>query len=354
MTYLDDILNIAHNSEPADKFNVFLTSFRSPEKGKFVYVFYEGSDDSFFYNYYIGKIYTDYEIISPWSHGCEGKSVANKIYSSVKDWSKGWSKYPQSQFLFFCDRDYDDILDQAFPFQLESNVFTTCYYSIENYLIQKNVLYHMLDLLTVPPKVNIQKIKVDLYTPLNKSFNSIFREFLKKIHNLTLFCIICRLYEKRHNLGRQMTLDNIKITKLFSVSFSQENSSNPILQIQLSEEYKLMVEDIPKYLIQTAGANPLSQKIKQEDLDSISTKLAQIHDRVIFTRGKWISKFLINVVFEKIVSILRKKIKDKTNQKVANRLSVGSTVQIFNSIIHKKYFPSTLRQFLEVNLNNLT
>jgi len=104
----------------------FLTNF-DPSKHR-LHCFYEGREDEIFYRNFISPR-TEARLIG---YICGNKDEVYSVFSFV-------ARHPGcDQSLFFVDKDLSDLLREKRP--AHARFFVTAYYSIENYLVQQDVL----------------------------------------------------------------------------------------------------------------------------------------------------------------------------------------------------------------------
>jgi hypothetical protein len=117
-------------AKPIAALHKFLTNY-DPHDRRRVYAFVEGDPDKAFYRFhmqpYVGSVSEIY------IYNCEGKAEVYSAFRKVVD------RYPSCRrVLFFVDKDVDDIIGKVWP--ADPRIFVTDWYSIENYLVQKEVL----------------------------------------------------------------------------------------------------------------------------------------------------------------------------------------------------------------------
>ena len=343
MNQLQRMLMIDKATEPKDNYMRFLTSWKNRKKDiKLVYLFYEGVDDNFFYNHYVEKIYSNYKLIEPLPNGCEGKSSMNKLYLQISKWTDSWKKHPRSIFLFFCDRDYDELLETNYAFQCEKNLnsFTTAFYSIESYLIQKGVFARMLGALSIS-NVDQEKLKKH-YEDLDNSIMKLYMDFAQKMLGLTLCVMTQRKFEKNNPSESKISLDKVSIKKLFKVTIDYKK-----IVLELKERE---IEIRPYIYLEKQVNAPKLSFSHYEFVLGLESKFRDT-DIKEFIRGKWFSKLLF-FTYEKTRASLKSEFK-KIGATVKAGHSTSTAGDVYASILHKYYFPEDLKQFLELNYNNI-
>lgn len=122
MSFLDLLNESRESSAPA--YHEFLQ--RYDPKIKQVFVFYEGDEDSSFYNQFLAKHIPDDYNIEEIIAGCKNNVL--KIHREFD-----WKKYDKEQIIFIVDRDLSFWLNE--PEITEKNIFVTDEYSVENYVV---------------------------------------------------------------------------------------------------------------------------------------------------------------------------------------------------------------------------
>lgn len=121
MSFLKTLEEFGHSEAPI--FYEFL--FRYDPKKKQVFAFYEGDEDSSFYNELIAKQVNENCEIESIVVGCKNEVI--KLFRNFD-----WNQYNCHQIAFFVDRDLSYWLDENVEFGY--NVFVTDEYSVENYV----------------------------------------------------------------------------------------------------------------------------------------------------------------------------------------------------------------------------
>jgi hypothetical protein len=186
MTFLDT-LNAAANI-PEASYITFLQQYKF--KDTTIHLFYEGVEDSVFYNTYIQNLIDSNH--STQVYICDGKNNVLQNYNDIN-----WNKYNKNRVLFFIDKDLEDI--QSKNIITDENIFRTKYYSIESYLVCSEVLERFLK-----ETCNLQD--QPLINNLKAKFNDELVRFHKKLLTLSCWIVFCR----GNNLI--LNLNDIKIT----------------------------------------------------------------------------------------------------------------------------------------------
>ena len=131
-----EVINFLKKKEDkAPRANWMFAEQKASNVGKQLFLYFEGNSDSdeAFYKNPITYFYREYKTIT---RTCKGKSQVYKTYQF------DWNKNNKSLHLFFVDKDFDDFLKMN---NLEDeNIFTTKFYSIENYVVTEEVFRRVL------------------------------------------------------------------------------------------------------------------------------------------------------------------------------------------------------------------
>ncbi|MBK6544359.1 MAG: DUF4435 domain-containing protein [Saprospiraceae bacterium] len=122
-----EYLRKAAKSE-ATVYTTFLQQYSKNDNS--VHIFHEGKDDPSFYSNFIeSKLRKNRKVFY---YQSKNKNSVYHYYSKLN-----WSSYSKKRILFCVDKDFADILKITYP--IDSNIFVTEPYSIENYLVNKNI-----------------------------------------------------------------------------------------------------------------------------------------------------------------------------------------------------------------------
>jgi hypothetical protein len=189
MDFLAKIKNAAKTSN--EPYINLLQQYKKSDKS--IHLFHEGKDDPSFYTNFIKNILGEEYKLYFYNSGNKDKVL--------KDYKKiNWSTYKKHRVLFFTDKDYSDIL--GLKHITDENIFVTKYYSIENYLVTKEVVERILvELISIREEVIIRGIIKDF----DKQYSR-FCDLIRIISAWTLF-------HKRS--GREPVLQNIKLKDIF-------------------------------------------------------------------------------------------------------------------------------------------
>ena len=130
-----DFLNYLKDAAKSDisTHTKFLQQYRKFDNS--LHIFLEGKDDPSFYSNYLDRYRKKKQKI--YFYRAKNK---NSVYSNYR--KINWNIYTKNRVLFFVDKDFRDILNETYP--IDSNIFETKYYSIENYLVSKSMFSRCL------------------------------------------------------------------------------------------------------------------------------------------------------------------------------------------------------------------
>lgn len=213
-----------------------------------IHCFVEGvKGDITFYRNFVDQYFEGFSI--RW-YICNGYKNVLETYKIIQDsCSTKIKNYKRSNFLFFIDKDFSDILhlDRA----IDTNIFvTTSVYSIENYLVNEYIVDRLL-----------REYFLIIENPIIEKMLLLFRDFyndiqtiiLKEISYISLFIRQTELTDPRkHNIKFDEIIDIEKIVKI------NYNDSLSKIEVQLNRnEYNLMKVSLASIL----GENNITDAI---------------------------------------------------------------------------------------------
>src|SRR5271156_5034908 len=108
---------------------------RYSKHNKVVYGFVEGKEDPSFYRGYIDLILPDDWKVELWPAG--NKDHVYQVHKLID-----WRRFAKKRICFFVDRDLSAILPEKI--KTDTNIYVTSGYSIENYVVKKDVFKRIL------------------------------------------------------------------------------------------------------------------------------------------------------------------------------------------------------------------
>jgi hypothetical protein len=187
-------LNILKKSRDSDitVLQYFLLHFKRKEKC--IHAFFEGRDDpSFYTNYFENNLPKNYVFKI---YKCNNKKSVYYIYHQLKA-----RNVPKELSLYFVDKDLSDYLGEEWD--RDVNIFTTKYYSIENYMVNKTVLKRILIELY---GINESDATIEF---ILENFEIQLNRFYKLFIPLYAYIILKKLE------GYQILFNNINLHKIF-------------------------------------------------------------------------------------------------------------------------------------------
>ena len=181
---------------PLVPYHEFLLRYSS--SAKVVYGFVEGKQDPCYYRSFIEHSIPDDWSVELWPVG--RKTWVYQLHSSIN-----WNRYPRNRVCFFADRDFDDLLAEERPTDL--NIYVTDDYSIENSLTNRNTCLRALT--EVYSLANVPHAELEAVCDL---FDMQYERFLLAMLDVTVWLLIWT------RSGRIAHFGNIRMNDLFSVS----------------------------------------------------------------------------------------------------------------------------------------
>jgi hypothetical protein len=197
-----DLLRNARSSR-VSTVHKFLTHY-DPNSER-VFAFVEGDADEVFYRAQIQKYVPDQRQI--YVYNCDGKKGVCNAYEDIT------ARYPTChRVLFFLDKDLDDIVSATWP--SDPRIFTTEFYSIENYIVNKDALQRYFK-----DFVKVRRIEIELETILVN-----FDDGLRTFQRLMLPVMAWIVVAKRS--GARVHLQDINPGEMFHVT-AERTSRKP-------------------------------------------------------------------------------------------------------------------------------
>ena len=280
---MDFLQSLENERENVDPWNSFLVQYR--KESNILYVFHEGKDDTSFYRTHIK------------SHLKDGWSF---IFFNAKN-KKGVLKYSDeflenysedSKVIFLVDKDHDDFIDNKQQKVDYKWIYTTSYYSIENYVCSEDVLICFFNDMGLD--MSGKEIKSIL-----ENYRKMFDSFSKEVSIVMAFIICAKI--KRIEL---------KLSNLELNNYLKLNNENVTKKITGSDIFSSLKEQIVK---NQADVN----NIIEDEVIELEKELQKIEVKK-WLRGKEDMWFFIEFI---------KKIKDHHQIKFNVNLSEGNAMQ---------------------------
>lgn len=303
MTFLDK-LNAARDSA-ISAYHVFLLKYS--ETNNDIHAFFEGYEDSSFYTHVIRRIAGTDRKIHPYQ--CGSKKNVYDAFQSVSA-----KAHKNSVILFFVDKDLADILGEVY---IDApNIYTTDYYSIENYLVSEEMLEIVWqDIFRFKEStINFEVIK--------EQYNKEYAKFCALMVSIMAWIV----YMRKSN--QKLNLNNASLSRLYEI--------NNNMFLEISEEAKDRGE-IPLLEIMCNTTTPNEFWKTHEETKS---KLQMLKPKV-YIRGKFELWFFIGFI-KRLAELLRSMdVKSKT------QLSEGNAVEFLGP---RTIPPQSLIDFLTLNV----
>jgi hypothetical protein len=193
MTFIDQLRQARFSSTAV--LHEFLTQF-DPAQQK-VHAFFEGHDDGVFYGKFLNqRIPVGTRLCT---YRCEGKAKVYEVFGQII------ARYPKAKnVLFFVDKDLDDILGEPWP--TDPRIYVTDVYSIENFLVSKDVLYQFFQ----------ESIRLSVVDFPIEPILARFDVQLARFHCLTTVVMAWVVAVRR--AGLRPNLNDVNVGELFTVS----------------------------------------------------------------------------------------------------------------------------------------
>lgn len=302
-----------HARSPIANYTKLLQNYKFEETS--FHIFYEGDDDKSFYTNYIENYLKNEHKV--FYYNCKNKDGVYNNYAKIN-----WTKYIKSRVLFFVDKDHSDFIKERRL--VESNIFVTKYYSIENYIVNENILNRILtELLNIEDSETVDQI-------LN-SFAVQLQIFVQQMLIITSWILYHRLQNNKPNLN------NINLSDIFHIK--------PDLRIKrkaLPKNKKLI-----KYLDQVTSVKTNSNCWK--DLLQLCKMLVNINNYKVHLRGKFELWFLVKYSNQLPTLLNASRLKGDKKYKYKTTICIDNAVSI---MAPRLIIPNDIEKFLDDNIFN--
>jgi hypothetical protein len=291
---LEDFNNAAIERANSVIFTKFLSSYINNERR--VYSFCEGIGDFTFYRPKIRAIFVHYDITI---FNCEGKSNVYKLLEEVVE-----KEYDSSRTLFFVDKDFDDILE--IPIIERDNLFTTKFYSIENYMVNDEILEIVLQEFHGV----VDEIKIEEH---QRRFNLLLNDFYQNIKEIIYTILTIRgqrllnLYEEKYfnltlsqgfDLGWFMKFDYGFDRIYMKEKVSDEEKIQYYKEVRRTLEVVNQVDKVSYSVLDKVVLENLVNIPEDYELDNseMISKINAIENPKVYVRGKFETWFFCNYI----------------------------------------------------------
>ncbi|MEP2668642.1 MAG: DUF4435 domain-containing protein [Cyclobacteriaceae bacterium] len=286
-------------------YTTFLQQYSKNDKS--LHLFHEGKDDPSFYGNFIeNKLKKNRKV---YYYQAKNKSSVYHYYSKVN-----WSSYSRKRIIFCVDKDFSDILKIAFP--IDTNIFVTEYYSIENYLVNKNIFSRSLREL-----IGLENDKKNSF--LSKGF----KIGLKSFYEASLFLSAYILYHRK--LNTPLNLQSIVFGDVFEM------------------DDNFLVKRKKNILKALDGKTGVNTTFNYSDIKDVVIELSKINNPKRYTRGKYELMYLVNCINTSPKILNDQRVKGEKKYKCCVSLSHTNGVQILAPRLKE---PKDLNLFLSKNL----
>jgi len=301
--------------------NIYIKHKKENKLNDYFYCFYEGIDDSKYYNHRIINFSGREVVHLP----TDGKDKLIKVYE-ILDRKK--NTYINSQLLFFIDRDYDFFIKQDKLIDLEkiTNLYITPTYSIENFYTTKKAFER-----TVKSELHI----VEIDEKFEKLIN-LFEERQKEFHHIMLDVnawIATQNYFLHTKEKRNIPYNELGLNKILKISLQKIEAKHQniveFLENNFSESFLMEDEEI------------------DNKFQELKTLFSKNNFQVIF-RGKFEIDFL-----NKFLKLLVEKANQKDgkgldfiniNEKMKIKLTLNDTI---SNLTQYADTPNCLKEFVQ-------
>ena len=291
-----------------------------------VYFFYEGYDSIFYLKYGV-IVFEEFNIKE---YICKKKANVFNVYKRIS-----WEKYNPNKLLFFTDRDYDKLIGKVEQEVSNINIFETKYYAVENYLGEPDIVIFIVKKFL---RSYYNLIEISLLEEKSNSFLCILDSFMQKIAPINAWVAYNRLKYFEGNEDYQLPLQKIKIKSFIDIPS------------EMTEGYQLTLTKTEEEIREIFKSKAKKFKATEFDEDVIESYLNKmILEPLGFLRGK----FLMQLYIYYFADVLDKDV-DFNAKCTINPLKDENIFSLLcNCFNSNDYFPEDLKQFLELNYNNI-
>jgi len=168
--------------------------FAAPKYPNDIHAFFEGHDDLSFYVNFLRSFATNSKSIHVYK--CGNKKGVYEAHEKVINGVR------QGVVLFFVDKDLSDVLNEVW--EQASDIYTTDYYSIENYLVSEDMLFRIWTEL-----FRFRGVELDFEQVHREKFHTELGRFYQYTRPMMAWIIYLR------RKGLRPNANNISFTKFF-------------------------------------------------------------------------------------------------------------------------------------------
>lgn len=299
MSLLDYLRKAAKSENTV--YTTFLQQYSKNDSA--IHVFHEGKDDPSFYGNFIqNKVKKNQRIFY---YQARNKDKVYDNYNKIN-----WNAYSKKRILFLVDKDFADILRITYP--IDSNIFVTAHYSIENYLVDKATFSRSLRELL---GLDVDKV--------NYTLTKQFQIGLKTFYETSLFLTAYILYHRKK--GTSLNLQNLTIADVFKI------------------DEKFIVSRKPNILSDLDRKTGVTSNSIFKDIKAIIIELKKINNPKIYTRGKFELAYMVACINKSPEILNYGKVKGEKRYKCCVQISSSNANQILAPRIRE---PKDIKLFL--------
>ncbi len=313
-----------------DFINIFKKHKREQKNNNFIYCFYEGKDDSKYYNNRIETI----QELSVSHFESKGKENLLSLYEIIQKRKK---VYSEGKLSFFIDKDYDDMIN---PIEFEKwkkkeDLYVTSTYSIENFYTTLNVFQKILKSEFILESKNSLKETDNEFEILSKLFSDRQSEFHQFMLDINTWIATQNYFLRETDEYRNISFSDLSLF----------NKNNPIIKLSLNEvrlnQGNILIFLENKYT-ESFKISDINVQFKFDEFKEILSQNKQMNFRGKFEE-EFLNKFLQILIEEcnkSKLDYIGIHAKIKTNL-VLNNMNLLSSLSQYSDI------PSCLKSFLK-------
>ncbi len=304
MSYLEYLKNKKSSADAI--YLEFLLEYK--KRAEQLFIFVEGRDDPSFYINCLTRLGFDRNKI--YCLPCNSKANVLLIFNTIN-----WNLYERKRVLFFIDKDFSDILGQVI--EEAENIYTTTYYSFENYLVTQEIV----------ESINSELLNISRSNKISEYILAAFTRLLGDLYIKCKTLIATIIYMRAQGINA-----NINNIKLFDILHFTDNL---LLKLKIKK-----LDELVAYINKNCGVqiNDLNPK----DLTLFFRTYNRVINKKNVVRGKYELAFLVKF-YEKIVPVINR-LPNGDKIKFRSNLSCASAVEI---LAPRCSPPTRLVEFIE-------
>jgi len=216
--------------------NIYIKHENSNRLNDYLYCFYEGKDDSKYYNHRIEN-FCNREVFHQYT---DGKDNLIQVYQIL---NRRKNIYKNAQLLFFIDRDYDSFIkeDELIDLEKITNLYITPTYSIENFYTTQKAFKRIVrsEFHIIETDEKFEKL-MNLFLERQREFHQIMLDINAWIATQNYFL---HTKEKKDIPYNELVLDKILKISLQKIE-SKHQDSIAFLENKFSESFLLEDSEI--------------------------------------------------------------------------------------------------------------